>query len=872
MKNFLIILNALVFSHSQLFSQSISLQGPISPICNGQETYLGFDTTGIFDLSEEFILYRLNFDKSITEIGRTQQDSIALSLTFSSDVFIQSSVTATSSDTINLNVDEFTGLFMQYSSEPVCEGFSNKLEIYTGLLNGDDISWRKDNEIIANAKANIYLANESGTYTADVKRGNCTYEVGGKANVVIGEIRKADLSSSYSPEVCSGYSVEINSSVPNLDGITYQWYFDDLPIEGAKLKNYSANKTGNYQLALTQGSCTSLSDNFKVKIGTVKPGSIVSQPISSENGVLTVCHDLNANLSISNYLQNNEVSVSWLRDGTKVASGKSVFVKEPGEYRYLVKQGNCEALSMPLKLQNASKMKGFSLNSPSGLNTCEDKTIDLYTGSNNSAISQNAHNFKLYKDGKYLKDIPFLFDVLNISESGGYHVEGNYGTSTCIVHSDTLDVNIADNTVSFDIYPDIDEIKTCADSTVIGKNLNLTGIEGPTVIYTWKKDGQVVTNSNQKALTVKSSGEYNLTVEVDGTCTYQSRVLKVSLNSLDAKIVKPESGLCAENLSLLSLQIGENNTRTQNASGDLLFNSDINYQWYLDESPLGTKSSQTINKSGTYKAALSYQSCEIETLPTDIQLLQINKRLLPLADTLNICPNGGVAHISAAAIVDSYQWVNDSLNANSNAFEVLASNVGSYKVWLEKDGCGTFSDSKIIQSTNETPTATLSGGETIQIGKTSQLEINLTGSAPWVLSTTIGENLNINKSPYFWEVNPTETTIYGLTTVNNPCGSGQTFGDATITVLVLGNEANKMEGLLIYPNPSKDQVRIELSHKPEKQPVVKLFNMKGEIIKTGLIADKTLDMNISNLAEGNYLVRIISGHQVMTRKIIKRAF
>ena len=872
MKNFLIILSVLVFTHTKLYSQSISIQSPSSPICNGQETYLHFDTTGVFDTSEEFILYRLNFDESITEIGRTQKDSLALSSPFSSNVFIQSSVTATSSDTIRLNVDEFTGLFMQYGTEPICEGFSNTLEIYTGLVNGDDITWLKDNEIIANAKANIFKASESGTYTAKVQRGNCTYEVGGRAKVVIGQIRKADLSSAYSAEVCSGFSVNINASVPNLDQLTYQWHFDGSPIEGANTKDFAAKETGNYQLSLSQGNCTSLSDNFKVRIGGLKPGSIIPQPISAIDDVITVCHDLNANLSISNYLQNNDISVSWLRDGTKVASGKSVFVKEPGEYRYLIKQGSCEALSMPLKLQNNSKMRGLNLNSITELNTCEDKTVSLFTSSKNNTISQSSYNLKLYKDNNYLKDIPFLFDVLTISESGSYHVEGNYGPATCIVYSDTLEVNIADNTVPFDIYANVDEIKTCADSTIIGKNLNLTGIDGPTVIYTWKKDGQVIANSNQKALIVKSSGNYSLTVEVDDTCTYQSNALKVTLNALDAKIVKPKSGLCAENLSQLTLQIGDNNVRTQNALGDLLFSSDISYQWYLDETLLGTKASQTINKSGSYKVALKYQSCEIETVPTSVQLLQINKRLLPLADTLNICPDGGVAHISAAAIVDTYQWLNDSLNATSNAFEILADKVGSYRVWMEKEGCGTFSNSKTIKLSNETPTATISGGETIQIGKTSQLEINLTGSAPWILSTTVGETITANKSPYFWEVTPQETTLYGLTTVSNPCGSGQTFGDATITVLVLGNEANRMEGLLVYPNPSRDQVRIELSQKPEKQPIVNLYNMKGEVLKTGLISEKTLDMNISSLAEGNYLIRVVSGQQVMTRKIIKRGF
>ncbi|AWV98702.1 T9SS type A sorting domain-containing protein [Arcticibacterium luteifluviistationis] len=872
MRNFLIILSALVFTNTQLYSQNISIERPGSPLCNGQKTYIHFDTTGVFDASEEFILFSLNFSGERTEIGRTQLDSIAVTATFSSDIFVQSSVTAISSDTINLSVDSFTGLFMTYAIEPVCEGYSNTLEIYTGLVAGDDITWRKDNQVIANAKENIYLAKESGTYTAKVQRGKCTYEVGGTAKIEIGRIRKANLSSTYAAEVCDGYSVNINGDVPNIDNLSFQWLYEGLPIVGATTKNYAAKETGNYQLSTTQGSCTSVSDNFKVRVGGLRAGSIVTQPIAAENGVLSVCHDLNANLSISNYLQNNDVSVSWLKDGIKVASGKSIFVKTPGEYRYRLEQGSCEVLSMPLKIQNTAKMRAFDLLTFSGSNTCEGQTASLYVKSRNSTISQSSFNFKLYKDNELLNTVPFLLDVLSISESGNYHLEGSFGVETCIVSSDTLTVNISGDTIPFDIYPNISEIKTCSDSTLIANNLNLTGIDGPTVIYTWKKDGQVIGNSNQKALLVKSSGNYSLTVEVDGACTYQSNPLKVSLNSLDAKVITPENGLCAENLNILNVQIGENDVRTQNAYGNLLFSSDISYQWFFDQTALGTKATQTINKSGNYKLSLKHQSCEIETAPVSIQLLQINKRLLPLADTLSICPNGGVTYISAAAIVDSYQWVNDSLNASSNAFEILADKVGSYKVWLEKDGCGTFSDIKTIKATNEIPTATLSGGETIQIGKTSQLEINFTGSAPWTLSTSVGENINVNKSPYFWEVTPLETTVYDLTTVTNPCGLGQTFGNATITVLVLGNEENKMEGLLVYPNPSKDHVRIELNQKPKQQPVVNLFNMKGELLKTGLIADKTLDIDISHLNEGNYLIRVVSENQVMTRKIIKRGF
>jgi TonB family protein len=76
--------------------------------------------------------------------------------------------------------------------------------------------------------------------------------------------------------------------------------------------------------------------------------------------------------------------------------------------------------------------------------------------------------------------------------------------------------------------------------------------------------------------------------------------------------------------------------------------------------------------------------------------------------------------------------------------------------------------------------------------------------------------------------------------------------------------------LKVFPNPAKDYVNIEiLSNMTDLE--YQLINAKGQIIKSGHIYNSTKHINISDIENGLYIVRLISKENglIKTQKLIK---
>jgi hypothetical protein len=72
----------------------------------------------------------------------------------------------------------------------------------------------------------------------------------------------------------------------------------------------------------------------------------------------------------------------------------------------------------------------------------------------------------------------------------------------------------------------------------------------------------------------------------------------------------------------------------------------------------------------------------------------------------------------------------------------------------------------------------------------------------------------------------------------------------------------------IYPNPSNGQFTISGL---TKGSMLQLYNDIGMLVSTGKVTDETMQLNIGNMANGVYMVRIIyhDGTTVISRKVVK---
>jgi hypothetical protein len=73
----------------------------------------------------------------------------------------------------------------------------------------------------------------------------------------------------------------------------------------------------------------------------------------------------------------------------------------------------------------------------------------------------------------------------------------------------------------------------------------------------------------------------------------------------------------------------------------------------------------------------------------------------------------------------------------------------------------------------------------------------------------------------------------------------------------------------VYPNPAKDIITIEFGLNLQEPLSVRLLNMQGNLIKeTTVKSGKKLNLNISGLPEGIYLIQCLSSLSIQTKKII----
>ena len=122
---------------------------------------------------------------------------------------------------------------------------------------------------------------------------------------------------------------------------------------------------------------------------------------------------------------------------------------------------------------------------------------------------------------------------------------------------------------------------------------------------------------------------------------------------------------------------------------------------------------------------------------------------------------------------------------------VTSLTVGAHRLFARaRDDAGqwsaTQSASFTVLTACSSPTAVLSGSQTLTTGLTASVVVAFSGSSPWSVTLSNGLSFsNIVASPLTIPVSPTTNTTYSLASVRNNCGPGTVGGTAIITVLPL---------------------------------------------------------------------------------------
>jgi hypothetical protein len=119
-------------------------------------------------------------------------------------------------------------------------------------------------------------------------------------------------------------------------------------------------------------------------------------------------------------------------------------------------------------------------------------------------------------------------------------------------------------------------------------------------------------------------------------------------------------------------------------------------------------------------------------------------------------------------------------------------------------------------------------------------------------------------------VSPTVTTSYSVTgTALNGCTNGTSITQSVSACTGFNEELISDAQINIYPNPANSEITIKVDDF-KGNSTIEIYNAVGQIVYTGDLKNTEQKINISDLADGIYYIKISEGKMIKgTRKLIK---
>ncbi len=94
------------------------------------------------------------------------------------------------------------------------------------------------------------------------------------------------------------------------------------------------------------------------------------------------------------------------------------------------------------------------------------------------------------------------------------------------------------------------------------------------------------------------------------------------------------------------------------------------------------------------------------------------------------------------------------------------------------------------------------------------------------------------------------------------------FGDSTGVVFT--GMVPIQEGVMVYPNPTQNQLHVRLANLPAQPARITLYDLNGRQVKTATVQDQITTLTLSDLPEGMYLFTLQSREGIFRQKITVR--
>ncbi|WP_146185900.1 T9SS type A sorting domain-containing protein [Flavobacterium album] len=279
-----------------------------------------------------------------------------------------------------------------------------------------------------------------------------------------------------------------------------------------------------------------------------------------------------------------------------------------------------------------------------------------------------------------------------------------------------------------------------------------------------------------------------------------------------------------------------------------------NILWYTSATGGTALSETTAITAGTslFYASQTINGCE-STTRTAVAV-QLNLTAAPAAAAQSFCGAGTVSELMAAT--SSPVWYADEIGGTAlEGTTALAT--GTYYVSQTINGCESARTAVAVTVTQVInpegdDTQDFEAGETL-----ADLEVegeNIVWYADEALETILPDTTPLAD----------ETTYYAVATMGE-CRSGSSI--AVTVNEVLGTTGFDRNSLSYYPNPVNDILNLSYSNTIKS---VVVYNLLGQPVVSKDVNANTVQLDMSALAAGSYIMKVESGDSIATIKVIKR--
>ena len=689
--------------------------------------------------------------------------------------------------------------------------------------------WLLDGAVVAGEASASLSATAAGNYQVVVTDSATTcFDTSAVVALVVNALPAATITPAGATTFCAGGDVVLDANTGT--GLTYSWLRDGAVVAGETGASLTAAVGGAYQVIVTNASsCFDTSAATTVTVNPLPAATITAAGPTTFCAGGSVVLDANTGTGLT---------YSWLRDGAVVAgqTSASLTAAQAGAYQVIVTNANsCFDTSAAVTV-TISPQPTASITAAGATTFCAGGSVVL------DANTGTGFTYSWLRDGAVVAGQTGA--SLTATQAGAYRVIVSNATS-CF---DTSAVT----TVTVNALPAATITAAGATTFCAGGSVVLDANTGTGLTYSWLRDGAVVAGQTSASLTATQSGAYRVIVTNASSCFDTSAATTVTVNALPTATITAAgpTTFCAGGSVVLNANTG----------------TGLSYSWLRNGALVAgqTSASLTATQAGDYRVVVTNaSSCFDTSAVTTVTINALPTATITPAGATTICDGSSVVLDANTGTGLTYSWLrNGAVVAGQTAASFTATQAGAYRVIVTNASSCFDTSAAVTITVNPRP-----GAPVITVSPTSDtLFSSVATGNQWfrngvAVAGGTGQSLVITQNG----------TYRAVVTDANSCASDSSNA---LTVLNVSVGEQFSLDLNVYPNPSTGRTWVTLELPSTGLLQLEVMTMTGQRVMYEQHPEASgqmrLELDLNQLADGMYFVRLQQGSYVGMRKLMIR--